>query len=229
MSKKIFIPTASADDWKSFLAEPERQWRTGFSARTLAHCWESADGFPPEVVSVFSHSEIAAFRNLELLIAFPEYKVYLPPMSGHPSQNDLFVLAKDGDKNLVTIAIEGKVSESFDKTISEWKPSETKGKTIRFEFLQDLFGLKEIPTSIRYQLLHRSASAILEAQKFNAKSAVMLVHSFSPEMLWLDDFQAFAGLFEVHAEPERLYFIKDINDVHFYVAWVKGNERFLEE
>jgi hypothetical protein len=165
---------------------------------------------------------------MELLLAFPEYKVYLPPMNGRPSQNDLFVLAKDSDGELVTIAVEGKVSETFGPTVSEWNPKESKGKTIRFEFLQNLLGLKEIPSSIRYQLLHRSASAILEAQKFNAKNAVMLVHSFNPEMLWLDDFQAFTNLFDVQVLPEKLYFIKDINNVHFYVAWVKGNGNFIK-
>ncbi len=228
MSKQIFISTTGPEDWKQFHAEPEKHWRTGYSARTLAYCWESADGFPPEVKSVFSRSEIVAFQNLKLLMAFPEYKVYLPPLNGHPSQNDLFVLAKDGDKNLVTIAIEGKVSEPFGSTLAEWNPTETKDKTERFEFLQNLLGLKKIPSNIRYQLLHRSASAILEAQKFNAKSAVMLVHSFSLDMLWLDDFQAFANLFDVRAEPDELYFIKDIDGVRFYVAWVKGNEKFLE-
>ena len=229
MSKRIFIPTASADDWKSFLAEPEKQWRAGFSARTLALCWESANGFPAEVESVFINSGITAFQKIDLLLGFPEYKVYLPPLNGRPSQNDLLVVAKDSDDELVTIAVEGKVAEPFGPTLSEWNPTESQGKTIRFEFLQNLLGLKEIPSSIRYQLLHRSASAILEAKRFNAKSAIMLLHSFSPEMLWLDDFQAFVNLFEVHAEPGKLYFLKDIGDIHFYVAWVKGNEKFLVE
>lgn len=161
-------------------------------------------------------------------MAFPEYKVALPG-GGRPSQNDLFILAKDSDCELVTIAVEGKVSEPFGPTLAEWKPTESKGKTIRFEFLRNLLGLKETPSNIRYQLLHRSASAILEAQKFNAKSAVMLVHSFSQEMLWLDDFQSFASLFEIYAEPGKLYFLKDINDIRFYIAWVKGNGKFLEE
>jgi len=180
------------------------------------------------VYSVFTQSNIKAFENLKMLMAFPEYKVALPG-GGRPSQNDLFILAKDSDCELVTIAVEGKVSEPFGPTLAEWKPTESKGKTIRFEFLRNLLGLKETPSNIRYQLLHRSASAILEAQKFNAKSAVMLVHSFSQEMLWLDDFQSFASLFEIYAEPGKLYFLKDINDIRFYIAWVKGNGKFLEE
>lgn len=228
MSKRIFIPTANADDWKQFLAEPDKHWRTGFSARTLAKCWESIDGFPPDVKAVFEQSENPEFKNLEMLLAFPEYKVYLPPR-GHPSQNDMFILAKDSRGNLVSITVEGKVNEPFGPTLAEWNQDESKGKTKRLEFLKELLGLIDIPHDIRYQLLHRSASAILEAQRFNAKSAVMLVYSFSSELLWLDDFQAFANLFDIAAEPDKLYFLKNINDIPFYIAWIKGNPKFLVE
>jgi len=227
MSHHIFVPTTGPEAWQQLLAEPDRQWRSGYSARTLAHCWESADGFPPEVQKAFVCSGLPEFGQLELLLAFPEHKVYMPPMNSHPSQNDLFVLARDGKRELVSIMVEGKVSESFDRTVGEWNPSETRGKTLRFEFLQNLLGLQEIPSHIRYQLLHRSASAILEAQRFNAASAIMLVHSFSPTAAWLEDYQAFAALFGVHAEEGILHFVKEVGNIRFFLAWVKGSPEFL--
>lgn len=46
---KVYIPARSADDWRRFLAEPGKQWRWGHSARTLACCWQGADGFPAGV------------------------------------------------------------------------------------------------------------------------------------------------------------------------------------
>lgn len=58
---KIYIPTDNAEDWKGFLADPKKQWRTGFSAKTLAHCWQAAqiaddarraDGLPKEIASM---------------------------------------------------------------------------------------------------------------------------------------------------------------------------------
>ena len=49
--------------------------------------------------------------------------------------------------------------------------------------------------SIRYQLLHRTASAVIAAQQFGARLAVMVVHSFSPSHQWHDDYQAFAREF----------------------------------
>jgi hypothetical protein len=226
MSKHIYIPTQSADDWKQLLARPEKHWRSGFSARALASCWEEADGFPKEVKRIFDQSDIPALQNLQLLLAIPELKVFLPPRGG-PSQNDLFVLAKASDDSLISIAVEGKVSEPFGETLADWDASSSIGKQKRLSFLTELLGLDNIPGTIRYQLLHRSASAILEAKKFNAKHAVMLVHSFSQEMLWFGDFQFFASLFNVDAQPGHLYLACQLDGVDFYLAWVKGSSEFL--
>ena len=57
--------------------------------------------------------------------------------------------------------------------------------------LGTLLGLTSVPDTIRYQLLHRTASAIIEAQRFNADCAVMLVHSFSQSGEWFQDYAAF--------------------------------------
>jgi hypothetical protein len=55
---KVYVPSSGPDDWQRFLAEPEKQWRRGFSARTVAYSWESANGLPPEVEALFVKSEI---------------------------------------------------------------------------------------------------------------------------------------------------------------------------
>ena len=51
---KYYIPTKGPEDWKGLLAQPEKHRRTGYSAKTLAHCWEDAHGFPKCVQTVFS-------------------------------------------------------------------------------------------------------------------------------------------------------------------------------
>ena len=62
-------------------------------------------------------------------------------------------------------------------------------------------GLDEtLPGNIRYQLLHRTASAVIEAKRFNATYALMVVHSFSQTADWLDDYKEFAYLFGVKAD-----------------------------
>jgi len=39
---KFYVPSKGLGFWKAFLAEPEKQWKTGYSARALAYCWEEA-------------------------------------------------------------------------------------------------------------------------------------------------------------------------------------------
>lgn len=199
---KILIPASRADDWAQLLAEPVKHWKVGYSARTLAHAWQDADGFPAEVAAAFETNE--TLRGVSMLFGIPEHQVSLPGGSTK-SQNDIWVLAKtDGD--LVSIAVEGKVSEPFDRTVAEWLESGTPGKTVRLQFLKDTLGLQEVPDSIRYQLLHRTASAIREAERFHASHAVMVVHSFSPTQAWFEDYQAFVALFvSVSSAPSRRY------------------------
>lgn len=114
---KIYIPSKGPEDWKDFLAEPSKQWRSGYSAKTLAYCWEEADGIPSCVRTVFSQSGIPRFKDIELLLAIPEHQVPLPGGS-QPSQNDIFVLAR-AEQQLMAIAVEGKVAEPFGPTIDE--------------------------------------------------------------------------------------------------------------
>ena len=112
----IYIPARSADDWAQFLADPEKHWRTGYSARTLAHSWQDADGFPSEIQEALASNEYLA--GLQLLLALPEHQVPLVGGS-RPSQNDIWALARTST-DLVSIAVEGKVKEPFGPTMSDW-------------------------------------------------------------------------------------------------------------
>ena len=146
---RIYIPTSGVDDWRKLLADPGKHWRTGFSARSLAYTWETARGFPAEIQVLFTTSD-PPFQDMELLFAIPEHKVLMPPYGGHPSQNDLFVLARNSSNSLITITVEGKVSESFDKNLSEWNKEASRGKETRSAFIKDKIGLAdEVPSAIR--------------------------------------------------------------------------------
>jgi predicted lysophospholipase L1 biosynthesis ABC-type transport system permease subunit len=53
-------------------------------------------------------------------------------------------------------------------------------KESRLQFLLSTLGLTENPPgSVRYQLLHRAASAVITGEQFRAAAAVVLVHSTS--------------------------------------------------
>ena len=68
----IYIPANGPTDWRQFLAEPDRQWKDGYSARELTTCWQNTDGFPLNIKKIFNQSDIALFNNIEFLLAIPE-------------------------------------------------------------------------------------------------------------------------------------------------------------
>ena len=80
---------------------------------------------------------------------------------------------------------------------------------------------------VGYQLLHRTASSILEARRFGASHAVMLVHSFSQELKHFDDYAGFVGLYGRTAEANRLYEVKQLGNITLYLGWVVGNDEYL--
>ncbi len=221
---KVYIPSNNAEDWKQFLADPEKQWRRGFSARTLAHCWQDADGIPNHVKKVLCQA--TELTDLEALIVIPEHQVPLPGGAA-ASQNDIWVLGRT-EKDIVSIAVEGKVSEPFGPTIGEWGPDSSGGKKKRFKFLCSELGLQTKPSeNIRYQLLHRTASAIIEAKRFHANQAVMLVHSFSPSNEWFPDYERFVSLFGASAAVDKTVSVGKRSGVWLHFAWVKGEEQYL--
>ncbi len=223
----ILIPTKSPEDWRAFLAE-ESHWRTGRSAKSLAYCWEEAGGFPASVKKAFERSELGQLKEVEFLLGIPEHKVKLPG-GGAASQNDLFVLARS-PQGLIALTIEGKVDEVFGELVSEWSVNASDGKRERLQFLRETLGLvgKELG-GIRYQLLHRAASAVLEARRFHARHAMMLVHSFCPEKTWFDDYSRFAALFGLQAAPDMIQRATAVDGLDLCLGWICGEGRFLSK
>lgn len=215
---RIHIPSCGPSSWQAFLAKPQIHWRTGYSAKTLAYCWENAAGLPPEVASLFD-------APAELLLALPEYKVPLPGGITQ-SQNDLFALVRHADQTCATM-IEGKVNEAFDRTVAEWLRNPSGGRSTRINYICGLLGLERPPLHIRYQLLHRTASALIEARRFKTDEAAMIVHSFSPSRMWFEDFAALLDLFGLQAEPDIAAVTTLQTGQRLRLGWATGDARFL--
>jgi hypothetical protein len=215
--KHFCIQTNDLNVWRSFLADPEKQWKKGYSAYELAHSWTACEGLPSSIRGVFSNTE---FENMKILYVFPEHEVYLDNKMA-PSQNDLFVLGK-ADRDLVVIMVEGKVEEPFGELVKDWLEQASDGKRKRLAFLRETLQLEDSVNldSIRYQLLHRTASALLEAMNLNAKKAIMLVHSFSPASAWLEDYLNLVRLFGLQGQTNQLTPSVRIHEVELSFAWV---------
>lgn len=216
---RIYVPTLGPAAWQQFLAEPEKQWRTGYSAKTLAHSWEASAGLPREVSALFPEKS-------ELLLALPEHKV--PLLGGiRDSQNDVFALIRCGDATSAAM-IEGKVNEPFGPSVEEWMREASSGKVKRMSYLCEVLGLGELPEGrIRYQLLHRTASAIIEARRFKTDESAMIVHSFSQQKMWFEDFAAFVALFGREVEPDRSIVINLPDGMALRLGWATGDAEFL--
>ena len=187
MKGRIFIPTISENDWQQFLADPEKQWRDGYSAKSTALHWERSKELPADIRNALT---LAAFDSPELLLAIPEWKTALPG-GGRESQTDVFALVKT-EQGLIVCAVEAKVAEPFGPTVDEWLVNASDGKLERLRYLKSILGIEGDIGNLRYQLFHRTASALIEAENFNGYAAAMIVQSFHEQSLWKEDLVAFA-------------------------------------
>lgn len=224
---RIYLPATGPDAWQHLLAEPTKHWKTGYSARALAYCWHAAQGFPPEVAAALEGTGQPTLQRLEPLLMLPEHQVAMPGR-GRASQTDLWVLARN-QMGLVSIAVEGKVNEPFGPTIEAWLANASPGKQERLRGLRAVLELAEAPPqTLRYQLLHRTASALIAAQQFHARTAVLLVHSFSPTEMWHADYAAFAAFLGATGMLDTVESVGKRHGIHLFLAWVGGDQQFLE-
>ena len=195
---------------------------------TGAACWDAAaNGLPPEVRQLLNNTGLPSLRDLELLAAFPEWETALPG-GERPSCTDVMALARNHD-GLAVIAVEIKVNEPFGPTVGEKRAGASRGQEQRFDHLEQVLQLEgHFEDSVRYQLLHRTASALLTARQFHAATAVMLVHSFSPVGRWRDDLDAFAAAMGSERVSEDMYALSRFSNPSLFLAWCTGEPGFQQ-
>jgi hypothetical protein len=159
-----------------------------------------------------------AFESAELIDAFLERKVDLES-EGRPSQTDLLAVVGIG-QNLAIVAVEGKAGEPFGKRVAEWLDGSDK-KEKRLEGLCKILGLSRAAAlPLRYQLLHRLASAILEARRYRTSVAVLLVHSFKNDQKGFADFVAFLEALKFEKPTPNTGLVRR-DGTSLYAGWVK--------
>ena len=193
---------------------------------TAAACWEAMpSAFPSEVSKAFASSGDADLTNLKLLVALPEWTV---PLAGGDtaSQTDVLALARN-DRGLCVVAVEAKVDEDFGPTLGQKRTDASPGQIERLGQLHGLLGVQPLPDALRYQLLHRTASAILTAREFHARVAVMLVHSFGKRQNLRDDFDAFSRALSVHQLSTDMLVVPSSDSPRLFLGWCDGDPQFL--
>ena len=194
---------------------------------STAACWEENEPqLPREISDVLDACGDESLTSLELLAAIPEWEVDLPG-GDRPSQTDVLAINRN-EFGLVILGVEAKVDEPFGPTLGEKRAGAQEGQLERISYLERELGcVSSMEDSIRYQLLHRTVSAVLTARAFHAGIAVMLVQSFSPDSRWRKDFEAFAAAISSKRVTDDLYEVELDDSPRLMIGWCKGAQEFL--
>lgn len=234
------------EDWVEVVTR--RHYKPGHSAYECAHKWKAVKSKIPEpIASVLQKSRQPLLIDLEICQIQAEYAVYLD-VHKSPSKNDLLVFCECQRRQKVVIAVEAKCDESFAQPICDWictadlpnppsqremfkqekQPVERKLRRLAFlnEVLSQNFGSD---SSIRYQLLHRFASAILTARQTFACAGVMLIEAFTQSDRNFKDFQDFCvelGFPDVQKDSViGPYFTKLVPEIPIFMVYVQDQRR----
>ncbi len=195
---------ATVDDWRGLAGNDE--WVPTRSAYELAHCWHQFGGIPSPITNALNASGHEALRGICVDLCLVEKPVFLDTKVA-PSMTDLMAYGRNAKGESIVIAVEGKADEPFASPVWAWVRGDEKTPSMatpprptrqrRLKFLSAHLGKLVPPDSpLRYQLLHRTVSAILEAQLHGAVAALVLVHAFGPDAPDnLADFSAFLSEF----------------------------------
>ncbi len=223
--RKIFLPSIGPDDWKHLLAEPDKHWQRGMPTRAMAHCWEENNGIPPEISRVLG--DTPGIGEANALFVVPEYQVPLPG-GARPARNDIWLLAETR-AGLASITVDAKARESFGQTVGEWNATRSEGKDKRLRHICEQLEISfPPPDDIKYSLLQRAASAVIEARRFKAPLALTLVHSFSSSDQGIEHFNRLLSVMGLKARPDELAMRDLSGGGKLGFAWVRGDRRFLD-
>jgi hypothetical protein len=208
---RIVVPSTGPEDWRNLLPDPDKQWKIGSATYELANAWETADGFPASVARVLE--TVPSLAGIEPLI--------VQPAQGAESLADSWVLATC-DKGLVSISVAGKVDEAYGPTVGEWqKDADEESQQLLCRY-SELLGISQtVPGHIHYQLLHRAATAVIEAQRFKAGEAMLLVHSFSLTDTGFAEFNDFLALFGAATEVNLPVTAPTATPIPLHLLWVQ--------
>ena len=220
MEHRIYAPVDGLATWRSRLADPKKHWVRTKSAFETAVFWELGSrqprGLHPAVCALLDREE--RLSRAVAIASFPEHCVQLPGGST-ASQSDVWAILKLKD-GLASLAVEGKAGESFAETVGEWRTNASDGKARRLEFLCEQLGLNSgVDDLLRYQLLHRAASALIEADRIGAVAAILLVLAFTEDTTSRSDFTRFTSCLGSTFVSDRLCLAASTK-TPFFLGWL---------
>lgn len=177
---------SGVDNWLQF-APPkrgEKQWKDRRSAKELARYWTEREfEAASEPVDRLLREP---FGDLTLEEAWPECEIRIDSFPGEHRNCDLVIRATSSVVGEIRIHIEAKADESFGDLIGVYYDQKLKEARSNLparmrNLVRDVFKseLTEEIRSLRYQLLHSIYAVCIDAERANAKAAILLVHEFN--------------------------------------------------
>lgn len=215
---RIAVTLRKPEDVIPHLGKPTH-WKQGRSAKAVADSWFNANDVPPRFRAVLDQEP--ELRGATLVDAWLERCTDLGDSRGSASQTDLLAVLAVANE-LVVMGVEAKVTESFGPLVEEWIGEGAEGKEDRLRRLCELLGFDRGSVGdLRYQLFHRTAAAIIEAKRFRASKALMVVHSFCDRATGLADFLTFYERMGMRgAGRDRLSEPATVGGVTLWIGWV---------
>jgi hypothetical protein len=149
------------------------------------------------------------------------------PGGATTSSTDVLAVCRN-DAGLCVLGVEAKVSEDFGPLLAEKRAGASPGQAQRIAYLEDLLGVARFDDGVRYQLVHRTASALLTARQFHAAAAVMVVHAFDTPIDQRRDFEVFTAALRAEQVAPLVFRVPALRAPDVYLAWCDGDPAFRE-
>jgi hypothetical protein len=202
---RLCIATRGIGSWRERLACPDRQWRRRFSAFETAVSCELASrgksGVPEPIASLFRQSQ---YGELLLMFAVAEHKVDLRG-SGAASQSDLWAVVKTSS-GMLSLTVEAKAKEPFGGDVLEqWliagvSQESKRNRKIRWDQVRAHLPKSDSFLQVRYQMLHRCASSVIEAKRLGFQHAAFVVQAFETPEESFQDYVIFCQALKIPAK-----------------------------
>lgn len=191
-------PITTISEWREGLNERERKkFCPGRSAYETARAWTEPTRIPDQLAALLQQPPLVGLR---LKRAIVEAKTWFDTY-GTPRHHDLLLILEDKEgKRSAVIGVESKVNEDFAGTLAQensWAllRAEAGGYVTqmpaRLHALSEALLGRQLPpddpydpddSTLRYQLLSALAGTLVEACKWDAEAAVVLVHEFETSL-----------------------------------------------
>lgn len=223
---RICVATRGIECWRSRLADPKKQWVRECSAFEAAVSWELAaksdSGLPDLIAEMLTRAD---YGNPKLLFGVAEHQVPLQGR-GHDSQCDFWALLTT-NRGTVSCSVEAKANEAFGnghQSLNDWLEGGTSrnsksNRIQRWQYVQEMLPGDSDYGNVAFQLLHRCATAVIEAKRFGLSHAVFIVQAFASPDTSYNEFVKLCSALRVQSKKGQLHKSK-VGEITLGLAWL---------